>query len=121
MPEELLDTFNVPNCHPSKEEVEEVVDHETSCFHIQKLEYIHKHPFSPPNPELILKDAQSYAKWWTGILRGGLGGMLSAHMAPELTEALMERFSKHIEKDYLEKKPQFPMIMNICMGILIRK
>jgi len=121
--EELLDSFNVPVCQPSIDEIQEAIEHPTSEFHIQKLEFIDKFGLKPNNAEdTVFKDAESYGKMLTNNLNSGMGPMATGHFGSKLTEVLVERFRHNSEKEYpLKKVADFPMYMSFCVAVLIRK
>lgn len=123
MAEELLDSFNVPTCFPSIDEVREAIEHPTSEFHIQKLEFIDKFWIKPNNAEeTVFKDAEAYGRTLTNMLLSGMGSMVTDHLGSKLTEVLVERFRHISEKDYpLKKAAGFPMYLSFCVGVLIRK
>lgn len=121
--EERLDSFNVPICSPSIDELQEAIEHPTSEFHIQKLEFIDEFWLQPNNAQdTVFKDAESYGKTLANMYNSGIGTMVTDHLGSKLTEVLVERFRHNSEKDYpLKKAANFPMYMSLCVGILIRK
>lgn len=121
--EELLDSFNAPICFPSIDEVQEAIEHPTSKFHIQKLEFVDKFGIRPPNAEeTLFKDAESYGKFMLNMGKSGMGPMANDHIGSKLTEVLFERVRQNSEKDYpLKKAAGFPMDMSFCVAVLIRK
>jgi hypothetical protein len=121
--EELLDSFNAPICFPSIDEIQEAIEHPTSKFHKQKLEFVDKFGIRPPNAEeTLFKDAESYGKFMLNNCKSGMGPMANDHLGSKLTEVLFERVRQNSEKDYpLKKAAGFPMDMSFCVAVLIRK
>lgn len=122
--EELLDSFNVNPCSPSVDDIREAVEHPTSEFHIQNLEYIPNfYPFPENAEDTMFKDVNSFATIFTGMIKGAIGSMISAHLGTvELTDALFERIRQNYEKDYLKwKAVHFLMPVPLCLAVLVRK
>lgn len=120
---ELLDTFNLPICQPSTEELREAIEHAPSAFRILKLDFIEKYSLTPDNAEgTVFKDAESYATSIANMCKAGMGPMLGDQLGAEQTEVLMERFRQLCVKDYPTKKAGgFPMYMSMCVAALVRK
>lgn len=88
--EELLDSFNLPICHPSIDELREAIEQPTSEFQIQTLEFTDKFYITPANADTIYKDANAYGETMTNMLKMEAGPMVTDHLGPEPMQLVME-------------------------------
>lgn len=120
--EEVLNSFNMPICHPSIDELREAIEHPTSEFQIHTLEFTDKFYITPGNADAMYKDAKTYGETMTNMLKMGLGPMVTNHLGPERMQVVMDRYRYNSEEDYpLKKAAGFPIYMSFCSGVLIRK
>ncbi|KAG0576342.1 hypothetical protein KC19_5G072700 [Ceratodon purpureus] len=120
--EEILDSFNMPICHPSIDELQEAIEQPIPEFQIQTLEFTDKFYITPGNADTMFKDAKAYGETMTNMLKMGAGPMVSDHLGHEPMQLMMERFCHNSEKDYpLKKAVGFPMYVSFCSGVLVQK
>ena len=117
MTEESLDTFNLPFCHPSMEELREAIP--PAAFRIEKLEFVYQWPILNEAPGG--EGAEAYGKFIASTFHM-MRWMLEAHgMAPELTDKLEARYRRNCEDEYAAKKSTgFMISMSLCVGVLVR-
>jgi len=123
IPEERLDSFNGNAVSPSVDDIREAVEHPSSDFHIQHLEYIPDFsPFAENVGDTVFTDEKTFATILTNMVKGGMSSMVSGHLGPELTEALFERLRQNFERDYAQwKSVRFFKPVPLCLAVLIRK
>ncbi|XXG50967.1 hypothetical protein AAC387_Pa02g4848 [Persea americana] len=96
--EERRDAFNIPAYMRSPDEVRRAFD-QCAGFEIQTLEYRKVVEHSKEKQEEWIKDPISYGRAKANLVRATLKPMVEAHLGPNLSEELFERFERRASAD----------------------
>ncbi|GLT39390.1 hypothetical protein SLA2020_135830 [Shorea laevis] len=96
--EETRDWFNIPAYMRSVEEVEAAVK-KCGGFEIKRIEYKRIAEHSEEKQEEWIKDPGSYARAKANLVRATLRPIVDAHIGPDLSEQLFQRFQNRVSSD----------------------
>ena len=114
---EVRDSFNIPVCLPSQEEIREAIE-ATSAFHIKQLEFWEDGEMFP-----VLEDPQEFKQYSTNTNKSLFNPILEPYLGRESVTKLSEVTGQKLAAEWavlMQTQTKFPG-SSFCVAVLVKK